>query len=298
MSRRFKVACVQNTATPDVMHDVQASLTIARDAAKQGAQLIATPEYFAGLRTEDAMFRPSAYSQDAHPALQAFSDAAKQLNVWFLLGSVGVSDPQGRIFNRSCLISSSGDLVAKYDKIHMFDVDLEGGSYRESATISPGNQAVVADTPWARLGLTICYDLRFAALYRTLSKMGAEILTCPAAFTRVTGQAHWHVLQRARAIEHGSFVLAPCQYGEISGGGACFGHSLIVDPWGEVLADAGTDEGFICEELDMTAVEAARSRIPALSHDRMFLGASAPQGEASARTQLPQSSEGVPIRSA
>lgn len=298
MSRKFKVACVQNTATPDIMHDIKVSLRIARDAAQQGAQLIATPEYFAGLRTENAMFRPTAHPENDHPALQAFSDAAKQLNVWFLLGSIGVSDARGRVFNRSCLISSGGDLVARYDKIHMFDVDLDGGSYRESATISPGSQAIVADTPWARLGLTICYDLRFAALYRTLAKMGAEILTCPAAFTRVTGQAHWHVLQRARAIEHGRFVLAPCQFGEISGGGACYGHSLIVDPWGEVLADAGTDEGFICEELDLAEVDAARARIPALSHDRMFLGASAPQGAANARTQLPQSSEGVPIRSA
>ena len=297
MSRKFVAACVQNTATPDVQKDIEVSLKIARDAAKQGAQLIATPEYFAGLRTEDAMFRPSAYPQEDHPVLQAFSDAAKEMNVWFLLGSVGVESGDGRIFNRSCLISSNGDLVAKYDKIHMFDVDLEQGSYRESATISPGDQAVVADTPWARLGLTICYDLRFAGLYRTLSKMGAQVLTSPAAFTRVTGQAHWHVLQRARAIEHGAYVLAPCQFGDIVGGGSCYGHSLIVDPWSEVLADGGTDEGFVSAELDMDAVDTARQRIPALSHDRMFLGASAPQGEPNAQSALVQSMDGVPMRS-
>ncbi|MGI9513352.1 MAG: carbon-nitrogen hydrolase family protein, partial [Anderseniella sp.] len=196
--------------------------------------------------------------------------AARKLGVWFLLGSIGVQNTDGRISNRSYMISPEGEVTARYDKIHMFDVDLEAGSYRESATISPGDRAIVADTPWARIGLSICYDLRFASLYRQLAKAGAQVLATPAAFTKVTGKAHWHVLQRARAIENGCFVIAPCQYGKISGGGECFGHSLIIDPWGEVLADAGEGEGYIVATLDLARVEAARTRIPALQHDRLI----------------------------
>ncbi len=268
MPETFTAACVQNCATPDVQQNIETSLRLSAAAAAAGAQLIATPEYFSGLQTRDGLFLPSAYPEAEHPVLPAFAEAARKLGVWFLLGSIGVQNPDGRISNRSYMISPQGDLVAHYDKIHMFDVNLEAGSYRESATISPGDQAIVADTPWARIGLSICYDLRFASLYRTLAKAGAQVLATPAAFTRVTGEAHWHVLQRARAIETGCFVIAPCQYGKISGGGECYGHSLIIDPWGEVLADAGDGEGYIVAELDLTRVEAARARIPALEHDR------------------------------
>lgn len=272
MSRKFRVACIQNCATSDVDHNIETSLRLARQAAADGAELIATPEYFSGLKTEDGKFVPNAFLEDEHPVLPAFAEAAQELNVWFLLGSIGVLNEDGRISNRSYLISNRGDIVARYNKIHMFDVDLEQGSFRESATISPGNEAVVADTPVGRLGLTICYDLRFASLYRTLANLGAQILAVPAAFTKVTGEAHWHVLQRARAIEHGCFVIAPCQYGELEGGGACFGHSLIVAPWGEVLADGGDGEGFICADIDLDRVDQARTRIPALTHDRAFVG--------------------------
>ncbi len=268
MPKTFTAACVQNCATPDVQQNIETSLRLSTAAAEAGAQLIATPEYFSGLETRGGLFLPGAYPEAEHPVLPAFADAARRLGVWFLLGSVGVQNTDGRISNRSYVISPEGDLVAHYDKIHMFDVNLEGGSYRESATISPGDQAVVADTPWAPIGLSICYDLRFASLYRKLAKAGAQVLATPAAFTRVTGEAHWHVLQRARAIETGCFVIAPCQYGKISGGGECYGHSLIIDPWGEVLADAGDGEGYIVAELDMARVEAARTRIPALEHDR------------------------------
>ncbi|MEM9470338.1 MAG: carbon-nitrogen hydrolase family protein [Pseudomonadota bacterium] len=268
MPKTFTAACVQNCATPNVQQNIETSLRLSAAAAAAGAQLIVTPEYFSGLETRDGLFLPGAYPEAEHPVLPAFADAACKLGVWFLLGSIGVQNTDGRISNRSYMISPEGDLVAHYDKIHMFDVNLDGGSYRESATISPGDQAIVADTPWARVGLSICYDLRFAALYRQLAKAGAQVLATPAAFTRVTGEAHWHVLQRARAIETGCFVLAPCQYGKISGGGECYGHSLIIDPWGEVLADAGDGEGYIVAELDLARVEAARGRIPALEHDR------------------------------
>ena len=268
MPRNFTVACIQNCATPDVRHNIETSLRLAGAAAADGARLIATPEYFSGLETRDGLFLPGAYAEADHPVLPAFSEAARKLGVWFLLGSIGVQNDDGRISNRSYLINADGELVAQYDKIHMFDVDLDGGSYRESATISPGRHAIVADTPWARIGLSICYDLRFAALYRQLAMMGAEVLATPAAFTKVTGEAHWHVLQRARAIENGCFVIAPCQYGGISGGGECYGHSLIIDPWGKVLADAGDGEGYIVATLDLDEVAAARNRIPSLQHDR------------------------------
>ena len=272
MSRKFRVACVQNCATSNVDHNIETALDLARSAAADGAQLIATAEYFSGLKTEDGKFIPNAFKEEEHPVLPAFANAAKELGVWFLLGSIGVTNDDGRISNRSYLISDAGEIVARYNKIHMFDVNLELGSYRESATISPGNEAVVADSPVGRLGLSICYDLRFASLYRTLANLGAEILAVPAAFTRVTGQAHWHVLQRARAIEHGCYVIAPCQHGELEGGGACFGHSLIVDPWGEVIADGGEGDGFICADIDLDMVDQARGRIPALTHDRPFVG--------------------------
>jgi len=283
MSSSFKIACVQNCATPDVQHNISTSLRIAEAAAADGAQLIATPEYFSGLETRDGLFLPGAYREQEHPVLPAFSQAAKRLGVWFLLGSIGVLNDDGRISNRSCLISPDGRLVAKYDKIHMFDVNLDGGTYRESSTISPGDTAVVADTPWARIGLSICYDLRFAALYRQLAKAGAKVLATPAAFTKVTGAAHWHVLQRARAIENGCFVIAPCQYGKISGGGECYGHSLIVDPWGRVLADAGDGEGYIVAMLDMSEVDEARKKIPALQHDRIIRD---PDGDSGQMPQL------------
>jgi len=169
------------------------------------------------------------------------------------------------------LIDRSGRVTARYDKIHMFDVDLgEAGKIQESATIAPGDQAVLATAEGAQIGLSICYDLRFAALYRTLAQAGAEVLAIPAAFTRITGEAHWHVLNRARAIENGAFVIAPCQHGKLTGGGECFGHSLIVDPWGQVLADGGEGEGFVTAEIELARVAAARGRIPSLTHDRRF----------------------------
>lgn len=278
MTSTFTAACIQNCATPDVDHNIDVTLRLARQAAADGAQLIATPEYFSGLATENGLFKPSAFREEEHPVIPAFAKAARELDCWFLLGSIGVLNEDGRISNRSCMIDNQGRLVARYNKIHMFDVNLNGTAYRESATISPGNVAVVADTPWARLGLSICYDLRFAALYRVLARMGAGVLTIPAAFTKITGQAHWHVLQRARAIEHGAFVVSPCQYGSLSGGGECFGHSLIVDPWGEVLSDAGDGEGYAIAEIDMAKVDEARNKIPALTHDQPILGEMMPQG--------------------
>ena len=268
MSRNFVAACIQNNATPDVDFNVETTLRLAGEAARAGASLICTPEYFSGLRTENGLFLPTAFPETEHPVLPAFARAARDWNVWFLLGSLGVANPDGRISNRAYVIDNDGGIVARYDKIHLFDAVLETGPVTESATIVPGDRPVVARTPWGGLGLSICYDLRFAPLYRQLARNGATMLAAPAAFTKETGEAHWHVLNRARAIEHGCYMISPCQYGDVEGGGACFGHSLIVDPWGAVLADGGDDEGIALAEIDLAKVDRAREKIPALDHDR------------------------------
>jgi len=271
MVDNFIAACVQNNASPDVDENLDTCLRLSKQAAQEGAQLIALPEYFSGLRTEDFRIIPAAFREEEHPVFPAFQKAASELKVWFLLGSLGVTNSDGRVSNRSYLIDAEGNIVVRYNKIHMFDVELEPGKfYTESATICPGDESVVAQTPWGGIGLSVCYDLRFAALYRTLAQNGASILAVPAAFTKVTGQAHWHVLNRARAIEHGCFVIAPCQYGSLTGGGECYGHSLIIDPWGNVLADGGDGESVAMAEIDMSLVAEARRKIPALVHDRAF----------------------------
>ena len=276
MSSVFKAACVQNCATPEVAHNLEVALRLTRAAAGAGAELISLPEYFSGIETREGLFRPAAFPEESHPVLPAFAAAARELGVWLHLGSLGISLPDGRVLNRGYVLNAEGGVAARYDKIHLFDVNLgPGKDYRESATVEPGGQAVLAKLPWTTLGLSICYDLRFAALYRHLAQSGARVLAIPAAFTKLTGEAHWHVLNRARAIETGSYVLAPCQYGTLAGGGACFGHSLIVDPWGEVLADGGEQEGFVIAEIDPAKAEAARGRIPALEHDRPFAPAEA-----------------------
>ena len=266
----FIAACIQNSATSDVDHNIDVASRLIRQAAKNGARFIATAEYFSGLTTKDGLFQPAAFVEDNHPVLKAFSALAAELKCWLLLGSIGVLTADGRINNRSCMIGADGQLTASYNKVHLFDVNLNGVAYRESATIAAGDKAVVVKTPFANVGLSICYDLRFGALYRSLAQQGADILATPAAFTKVTGEAHWHVLQRARAIENGAFVIAPCQYGKIEGGGECFGHSMIVDPWGEVLADGGEGEGVVMAEIDMAKAQEARGRIPSLTHDVDF----------------------------
>lgn len=267
----FKAACVQNSATPDVLHDIDVLTRLIRDAAGQGAQFVALPEYCAGLDSRDGLLYPVAPEEMDHPVIPAMNALANELNIWILVGSIGVKAADGRINNRGYMITPQGTIAARYDKIHLFDVDLGPGKvYRESATIAPGDKAIISPCVEGSIGLSICYDLRFAHLYRSLAQAGAEMLATPAAFTRMTGEAHWHVLQRARAIENGAFVIAPCQYGTLSGGSQCFGHSLIVDPWGRVLADGGDTEGVIVADIDLDLVRQTRSRIPSLQHDRPF----------------------------
>ncbi len=274
MSAPFTLACVQTNAGNDMAANIAAAGALARQARAQGAELIALPECVAMMESDFQRIRATAAPEDSHPALAAFQALAAELAAWLLVGSLTVETGTDRAANRSFLIDDTGGLVARYDKIHMFDVDLPGGeSYRESKRYRPGEAAVLAATPWGALGLSICYDLRFPQLYRALAAAGAAFLAVPSAFTRQTGQAHWHVLLRARAIETGCYVFAPAQCGEHPGRRLTYGHSLIVGPWGEVLADGGETPGIVTAVIDPERVAQARARIPSLSHDRPFAAA-------------------------
>lgn len=272
MSRAIKVACVQNCAGPEMDANIERAAAMVRRARAEGAQLVATPEHFTCLDISADGVETGARPETEHPALPIFTDLARETGAWLVLGSLSIREGE-RNRNRSFLINDTGAIVARYDKIHMFDIDLgKGESYRESDKVRPGERAVVAETPWGTLGLTVCYDLRFAYLYRALAQAGAGVLTCPAAFTRTTGRAHWHTLVRARAIETGSYMIAPCQSGK-HGERYTYGHSLIVDPWGDILAE-GDDEAeeVIHAEIDFERVEQVRGRLPVLTHDRPFEG--------------------------
>ena len=271
MSKPFAVACVQLNSGRDIGSNVETTSRLVREARKAGADFILTPENTTSIEPDRELALARAHGEESHPAIPAFQALAAETGAWLLIGSLTIKLDAATCANRSFLFGPKGQIVARYDKIHMFDVDLaDGERYRESATFRPGRQAVIADLPWGRLGLTICYDLRFAYLYRALAQAGASFLSVPAAFTRPTGQAHWHVLLRARAIETGCFVFAPAQTGEHAEGRKTYGHSLIVAPWGEVLADAGEDVGFIIARVDPAKVAEARAMVPALRHDREF----------------------------
>ncbi len=271
MGQAFRVACAQTNSAREIGLNIEPVVALIRRARESGADLVCLPENVSLMEPVSRLMKEKAPEEDAHPALAAYRDAARGLGVWLLIGSLTVRLPEGRLANRSLLVDADGAIVARYDKIHLFDVDLgEGENYRESATIAPGDRAVVTTTPWGRLGLSVCYDLRFPQLYRRLAQTGADFLTIPAAFTRTTGRAHWHVLQRARAIETGSWVFAPAQCGVHAEGRETYGHSLIVDPWGQIIADGGDEVGLIFADIDRAAVDAARRRIPSLQHDRPF----------------------------
>lgn len=272
MSQTFRVACVQNCAGPDMGDNIERAAAQVYAAREQGADLIATPEHFSCLDIGGGGVETGPRPEGEHPALTRFAAIARETGAWLLLGSVAIRDRE-RQHNRSYLLNDAGEIVAYYNKIHLFDIDLgKGESYRESNKVIPGEQAVVTSTPWGRLGLTVCYDLRFAYLYRALAQAGAGVLTCPAAFTRTTGRAHWHTLVRARAIETGSFVIAPCQSGK-HGERYTYGHSLIVDPWGEILAEGDDEaEDVIVADIDPARIDEIRQRLPALQHDRSFAG--------------------------
>lgn len=273
----MKAALVQLNVTDTPARNLSGTVDMVNDAASGGAQFILTPEVTNCVSTNRAHQRDVLADEDHDITLEALRDVARNKSVWLLIGSLGLKteDADGRFANRSFLIGADGSIVARYDKIHMFDVDIDATeSYRESQGYRPGEEAVVAEAPFGKIGMSICYDMRFPKLYQSLADSGAEIITVPAAFSPVTGAAHWQTLLRARAIETGCFVLAPAQTGEHASEKhktrKTYGHSLVVAPWGEVILDAGEEPGVYPFEMDMSRVAEARRRVPSLANRRVF----------------------------
>jgi len=267
----FKAAMIQMRSglTPGANSDD--AVRMIGEAKSAGADYVLTPEMTNILAARREQLFSVVVEEEADASLATLREVARKLGIYVHIGSLAIKISPDRAANRSFLIGPKGDILARYDKIHMFDVDLAGGeSYRESRNYRPGELAVLADLPWGRLGLTVCYDLRFPALYRALAEAGATMLAIPSAFTRQTGEAHWHVLMQARAIENGSFVFAAAQGGQHENGRDTYGHSLIVDPWGSIIAEGGTEPGVIMAEINPAEVASARARIPSLQHGRRF----------------------------
>ncbi|MDH4983569.1 carbon-nitrogen hydrolase family protein [Hyphomicrobium sp. D-2] len=268
---KFRVGLVQMCSGRTVAPNIDAACALIRQAAGEGAQYIQTPE-MTNILEIDRTRLPDALRPEAEdPAILGFTELARELGVWLHIGSLALQGEAGKPVNRSLLFSPEGEIVARYDKIHMFDVDLANGeSYRESASYEPGKSAVLAQIPWGGLGMTICYDLRFPHLHRTLAHGGAHFLAVPAAFTRPTGAAHWHTLLRARAIECQCYVFAAAQGGKHEDSRETFGHSLIISPWGEILGEGGVDPGVIVADIDLPRLEQIRQQVPSLRNDRPF----------------------------
>jgi predicted amidohydrolase len=275
----MKAALLQLSVSDDPAANLAVTRAMLADAAAQGAEFILTPEVSNCISTSRDHQRSVLFTEGDDPTLAALRADANALGVWLLIGSLGLKteDVDGRFTNRSFLIDPAGQIVARYDKIHMFDVQVTPSeTWKESSAYRPGSQAVVAHAPFANIGMTICYDVRFPALYQALAGAGAQILTVPAAFSPVTGAAHWHTLLRARAIETGCFVIAPAQTGTHASAAHktrdTYGHSLVVAPWGEVILDAGNAVGVYTFQLDLAQTDAARARVPSMSHIRPFAG--------------------------
>ena len=268
---QIRVACVQMRSGTDVAENIAAASSLIREAAAGGAELIATPEMTTLLDRAPGAAWEKSTTEAADPGLAAFRSLAKELGVTLLIGSLAIRAEQGKCANRSFLIGPDGAVVSTYDKIHMFDVQLNATNvYRESDSYAAGASAIVADLPVGRLGLTVCYDVRFPDLFRQLAIAGAKVIAVPAAFTKITGEAHWHILLRARAIETGCYIIAPAQGGKHQDGRETYGHSIIIDPWGGILAEGGTEPGVISATLDLAMVDAVRGKIPSLRHVRPF----------------------------
>jgi predicted amidohydrolase len=251
--------------------NIDAAVALIREAKAAGADYVQTPEMTNIMETRRERLFATVAAEEDDATLAAMRELARALGIHLHIGSLAIKASEDRAVNRAFLIDPAGEVCARYDKIHMFDVDLANGeSYRESRSYRPGESAVVADLPWGRLGISICYDLRFPALYRALAEAGATMLTVPSAFTQQTGEAHWHVLLRARAIENGCYVFAAAQGGRHENGRETFGHSLIVDPWGRIVAEGGTEPGVVMGKIELSEVAAARGRVPSLQHGRRF----------------------------
>jgi deaminated glutathione amidase len=267
----FTVGLAQMRSGLSPQANLDAAARLIEEAKRGGADYVLTPEMTNIMEVKRDRLFATIVPEEQDACLASLCELARSRSVYLHIGSLAIKVLPDKAANRSFLIDPKGEIVARYDKIHMFDVDLAGGeSYRESRSYRPGELAVLADLPWGRLGLTVCYDLRFPALYRALAEAGASFISIPSAFTRQTGEAHWHVLVRARAIENGSFVFAAAQGGKHENGRETFGHSLIVDPWGRILAEGGTEPSVMLAKIDPAEVAAARARIPSLQHGRRF----------------------------
>jgi len=268
MSAPFKAACVQMRGKRDPAENLEDAIRMIREAAKAGATYVQTPEISNIVNRDRPALLAAIRTEADDPMLKALSALAKELNIIIHIGSLAIKNGD-KVANRAFMIGQDGGLLARYDKLHLFDVDLPNGeTWRESNTFTGGVEAVAVDLPEARLGMAICYDVRFPYLFRALADAGCSILTAPACFTKQTGEAHWSVLQRARAIENGAFMISAAQAGLHEDGRETYGHSIIVDPWGKVLAEAGNEPGIIMAEIDLAAVGDARGKIPALRHTR------------------------------
>jgi predicted amidohydrolase len=267
----FNAALIQMRSGLSPKANLDAALRLISEARAAGADYVLTPEMTNIMELKRERLFAAIVPEESDSSLAAFRDLARTLRLFVHVGSLAIKVSAEKAANRSFVIDREGEVVARYDKIHMFDVDLANGeSYRESRNYRPGEIAVAADLPWGRLGLTVCYDLRFPALYRALAEAGSSFLAVPSAFTRQTGEAHWHVLNRARAIENGCFVFAAAQGGTHQNGRETFGHSLIINPWGQILAEGGTDPVIVMAAIDPALVAAARAKVPSLSHGRRF----------------------------
>ncbi len=267
----FNAALIQMRSSLKPSGNIDDAARLIGEAKAAGADYVLTPEMTNILAAKREQLFAAIMDEESDASLAALRELARRLDIYIHIGSLAIKLSNDRAVNRSFLIDPKGEIVARYDKIHMFDVDLaDGESYRESRNYRPGELAVLADLPWGRLGLTVCYDLRFPALYRALAEAGATMLAIPSAFTKQTGEAHWHVLMRARAIENGCFVFAAAQGGKHENGRDTYGHSLIVDPWGRIIAEGGTEPGIVMARIDPAEVTNARARIPSLQHGRRF----------------------------
>ena len=270
-SSTFTVGLVQMRSGLDPAANLDTASKLIGEAKAGGADYFLTPEMTNIMEIRREGLFAAIVAEEVDASLAAFRELARKHAIHLHVGSLAIKLSGERAANRSFLIDPKGEVVARYDKIHMFDVDLaDGETYRESRSYRPGETAVTADLPWGRLGLTVCYDLRFPALYRALAEAGSSFLAIPAAFTRQTGEAHWHVLMRARAIENTCYVVAAAQGGKHENGRETFGHSLVVDPWGRVIAEGGTEPGVVMAEIDLADITTARARIPSLQHGRRF----------------------------
>ena len=267
----FTAALVQLRAGLHPDANLDSAIKLISEAKSGGADYVQTPEMTNVLALKREQLFAVIAEEESDKSLAAFRELARKLGIYLHIGSLAIKLTAEKAANRSFLIGCDGEILARYDKIHMFDVDLANGeSYRESRNYRPGEIAVVSDLPWGRLGLSVCYDLRFPTLYRALAEAGSSFLAIPSAFTKQTGEAHWHVLMRARAIENGAFVFASAQGGKHENGRETFGHSLIVDPWGRILAEGGTEPGVIRALIDPAEIAAARAKVPSLQHGRRF----------------------------